>query len=138
MKIVFDMPSIISLREEYMATMECLLEQLPDLNWDSRVEIKDYFASEMNIGLRTTQLSELKAILKIYALTVDQMEFVELVIEYLKVKYLVRNYLDCIIRHADEHGEVQLREVNGEWLMPNRQPQPQAKEIVDCIIRKEN
>jgi hypothetical protein len=66
----------------------------------------------------------------------DSLEFNEIygIVSYLRLKYSVKNYLDCILRHQID-GRIQLREVNHEFIMPNKQPLTGNPEILECEKR---
>lgn len=138
----FDIDEIRELEEDYVITMDYILETMPDINWDSRLEVYDYFMKEHNIHLNSLKIKELKELLEIYA---DEDVFVEYAqdideakdvlesfITYLKIKYEVRNYTKCILRHQKE-GRVFLRNIDGNIVMPNKQPLMYSQNIIDCI-----
>ncbi len=138
----FDIDEIKELQDNYILTKEFILTTLPDINWDSRLEVYDYFIKEHNIGLQSLKISELKDILEAYnendvyfefAQEIDEAkEVLEGFITYLKTKYEIRNYTQCILRHQVD-GRIFLREIDGKLLMPNKQPLVYSQNIIDCI-----
>lgn len=142
----FDIDEIRELEEDYVITMDYILETMPDINWDSRLEVYDYFIKEHNIHLDSLKISELKEVLETYsdnysdnyiysayAKDIDEAKDVlESFITYLKIKYEVRNYTKCILRHQKE-GRVFLRNIDGNIVMPNKQPLMYSQNIIDCI-----
>jgi hypothetical protein len=113
--------------------MDFLLAELPDLNWDSRVEVKDYLHSEHKFFVESIKLSELISLTHIVNEETELKNVLTLFVEYLKLKYLKRNYIDCILRHEVD-GRVYLRMINGQYMMPNKRPYPYSTHIIDCII----
>ena len=57
-------------------------------------------------------------------------------VEWMKLKYTIKNYLDCIMRHEEENGKVYLRDVDGTLMMPNKQPLPYSPDITKAIIAR--
>lgn len=142
--IEFDIDEIEDLKKDYEATMEFILEELPPVNWNSRVEAKAYFSDEYGIALYSLRLQDLSD-------TISQLgpfgygrgdieqckDELNGLLEYLKLKYTTHNYLDCILRHHKQ-GKVYLRSVDGIWKLPNKQPVPQCPELTRCIIGSKN
>jgi hypothetical protein len=135
----FDLDEVRDLKFCYEQTIESLLADLPGINWNSRLEVKDYFKYEHGIKIDSLQIGYLEARLSLYKAncgTTPASEIMASLIEYLKLKYTIKNYLDCILNHADENGKVPLRVVEGCYVMPNRQPLPEAQAILDCLSEK--
>ena len=125
--IEFDIDEVVELLTDYRATMITLKELLPDVNWDSRLETKDFFISEYEIYLKSLKISDIEHEMNILANSnylnesgEQALEVLTLLREYLKLKYTCKNYLEMILRHNKE-GRVYLIEHNGQWVMPNRQ-----------------
>lgn len=129
----FDLDEVKDLRSCYLATIDTLLKDLPDVNWNSRLEVKDYFLSEHDLVLDSLKISELHSLVEFLDEDSDEYDVLSGLVEYLKLKYTVKNYLDCILRHED-NGKVYLRDVDGELRMPNKQPLSYSPDITDCLI----
>ena len=140
--IDFDIDEVKELQDAYEETMNYILTTLPDVNWDSRLETSDYFTKEHNINFNSLKIAELQNMLDQLN---DENNFFEYIVEpdeaidtlsglitYLKIKWEVRNYTGCILRHQKE-GRVILREIEGRYVMPNRQPLPYSQNILECI-----
>lgn len=131
--IEFDIPSIVALRKDYSGTMDFIKDELPDVNWESRIETKDYFSSTFGIFLDNTTVSTLKSYQSMTESFSEKAHFVLTgLIEYYKLKYTIRNYLDNILKHNVE-GVVNLRRENNQILMPNKRPLPTSPSITECI-----
>ena len=59
--IEFDIPSIVALREDYIETIYFLCDELPDVNWNSCCELKEYFSGVFGIELENCQIRTLIA-----------------------------------------------------------------------------
>lgn len=133
--IIFDMPAIYQLERDYEDTIDCILELLPDVNWNSQLETRQYFLDEFNILLENQRIETLKDLRTKFNDQEEEYELLSGLIELKKVQSIKRNYIDCIIRHSNIDGVVYLREYNGEWVLPNRQPLPYCEAITECIIK---
>lgn len=138
----FDMDEVNDLEYCYQETLDFLLDQLPDVNWNSRLEVKDFFESEYNLTIISLKISYLKEVCSFledkidtcpYDLEIDNadeaVETLKLLIEYYKTKYAMKNYIRCIQYH-EKGGRIYLRD---ELLMPNKQPLPYSPDIISCI-----
>lgn len=138
--ITYDIPAIIALQEDYMATIDCITEEMPPVHWASQMETRQHFLDEHNLLLQGHTIQYLKDTLA----NLDTEEYIDEpdlccetlqgLIEIKKLTSIIRNYTSNILKHADEQGNYPLRFYNGEWVMRNRQPQSYLKEIQDCII----
>ena len=137
--IEFDMDEINELKLDYENTLEFITSELPEVNWNSRVETKSYFSDEYNVAINSLKIAELRDTIS----RLDEQEYFEGdrdrckdeltgLLELLKLKYTLHNYLDCILRHHTE-GRVYLRNIDGEWKMPNKQPISTNPELTRCI-----
>jgi len=132
MWIEFDIPAIISLTKDYQKTMEFIKDELPSINIDSRIEVKDYFQSEFEIPLKRTSIEYLKEWANILEDDSEAKFVLTGLIEYYKLYYTINNYLMNIIKHQ-QGGRVCLRKVDGKTLMPNKRELPRSPDIVACI-----
>ena len=130
--IDFDLDDLRELEESYIETMDFLWDELPDINWNSRIEIKSYFLDEHNILIDSLKIERLTRLLDCKDLDETFLDVLETFVTYLKIKYEVRNYTSCIIRHNTD-GRLYLREHNGIYVMPNKQPIVYSPNIKKCI-----
>ena len=130
--IDFNIDDIRELQNDYLATLTFLREELPEVDWESRIEVKDYFKDEFGIKLKNVKISHLTDHIPFCEEDSEARWVLESLIAYMKVKYEIRNYTNCILRHHVE-GRLHLREINGQWFMPNRQPIVYSPNIKECI-----
>ena len=140
--ITFDIPSIIALQKDYQETIEYILAVMPDVNWNSQLETRQYFIDEFNLLLHSQTIASLKNILA----NIEQQEYIDEadlccemlsgLIEIKKLQSVIRNYTGNILRHHKD-GIYPLRQVNGEWVMQNKQPLSYCPEIKACIIAQQ-
>lgn len=137
--IEFDIPQIIALKLDYERTIEFIKDELPDVNWNSYIEMREYFSTEHNIYFYSKKIANLKEMFDTieeeeYVRGVDECkEVLQGLIELKKLQSTVRNYLDNILKH-NEGGMYPLRLVDGEWRMQNKQPIFYSNAIKECVI----
>lgn len=142
--IIFDIPSILALKKQYEDNIEYIKAELPPVNWNSISDTVDYFKYEHNITLHGIKIAYLKSLLdtldkqpEYYCRSIksvcEAIEVLSGLIELFAIQSIKRNYIDCILRHQVD-GKVMLRDVDGKWMFPNKQPLPYATEIKECII----
>jgi len=127
--IEFSIPDIRKLRNDYKQTEEFLLSELPDINWNSRLEILNLFEYEYGIIISSLRISYLE---NIETSNEETREIIETYLKLLKIKYETKNYIDCILRHEAD-GIVYLRKHHDKIVMPNKQPLPYSPNILECI-----
>lgn len=127
--IEFSIPDIRELRSCYKQTEEFLLNELPDINWHSRLEIMNLFEYEYNIILKSLKISYLESI---ETNDEETREIIETYLKLLKIRYETKNYIDCILRHEID-GIVYLRNHHDKIVMPNKQPLPYSPNILECV-----
>jgi len=134
----FDVLKIKSLKDEYESSIEFILSELPaKVNWSSSKQIKLYFENALDIKLESVKISHILSHLDEFPHDSPGFDLINGLVLYLKQKYTLKNYLDCILFHQI-NGRVHLRFFGGRWVLPNRQPIPTAPEITACVIaRKE-
>ena len=138
--IQFDMASIIAYQNDLKSTISFILDELPDVNWNSLLETREYLLSNHNIytrSLRIIDLFELKENLEQeeYPEDIDEArEVLTGLIELKKLQFSIRNYTQNIIKHADEHGYYPLRLVDGVWLQQNKRSISYDPNIQECVI----
>lgn len=137
--ITYDIPAIIALQEDYQETIQYIEAVMPDVNWNSQLETRQFFLDEHNLLLQGHTIQYLKDTLA----NIDTEEYIDDpetckemlsgLIELKKLKSIIRNYTGNILRHHKD-GVYPLRLVNGEWMMQNKQPLSYCHEINECII----
>jgi hypothetical protein len=131
--IKFDIGKIEELKANQEEFMQITLDMLPaGVNWKKEKEVIDYFNNVLDIELNTIQIQEIEGHLELQEENTDAWEIVYGLTAYLKMKYTVINYLNCILKHQI-CGVVNLRFSNGEILFPNKRPMSHSEEIKSCI-----
>jgi hypothetical protein len=139
-----DLPELIRLKLSYESTIECLLDELPDVNWNSRVESHQYFLEEHNLCLLSFNLSDLKEIIYDFEDYLNSdgeyhndperaLETLTTLIEIKKLQACLRNYINNILKW-NEGGIYPLRMVDGKWKFQNKQEICYDPNITNCII----
>lgn len=133
---VWDMNKVKSLREAFVGQMAFIKSMLPAAEWDSPKQVLDYFQNVLEITVENVKIAHLSEVL--HQLDHDSFEYDVLngYIMYLKLKWSVQNYLDCIIRH-EINGRVNLRLHQGKWVLPNKRPLSGSPEIIECMTHSE-
>jgi FMN phosphatase YigB (HAD superfamily) len=131
--IDFDIAKVQALKEEYETAMAYALELMPRINWNSPKQIREHFKETFDIAIPDGKIATFAALLPTFDEDTEEYQAVLEALMYLKMKYLLQNYLTAIIRH-EHHGRITLRSVNSQWVMPNKQPLPEAVELTACII----
>lgn len=130
--ICFDIEKIQALRDRYMVNLEFLKGQLPQCNWNSPAAIKRYFEEKLGILLENVTIAHLETFLPMFDHDSEEFDILNGLILYLKQKFTIANYLDCILRHH-QNGRVNLRHHQGAWVLPNKRPLTTSPEIQECI-----
>jgi len=131
--IEFDINKVKELKADYKKIMAYNLEQLPNINWDSSKQVIELFKKGLDIDIDNVRISTIDPYLNFLDHDSDAFQVVYGYSSYLKLKYAIKNQLDCILRHED-NGKVALRLHNGKLMMPNKQPITSSPEIQACII----
>ena len=98
MWIDFDMVEINRLKVEYEDLKQFIIDELPDVNWNSIQGTKAYFRDEHWLELESVQIAYLQTLVNLEENNPWHDELCGL-IELKKISSIIRNYLDCIIRH---------------------------------------
>jgi hypothetical protein len=133
--IQFDIGKVIKLGNHYTITMTYIYFDLP-VNPKSPKKIKEYFWEKHSIVIGNTQLRTLMLLQERLSTTHDAYDVLTGIIEYNKLRYTIKNYLDCILKHHI-NGKINLVKVDGHLVMPNGRPLPKSPEILECIIKQE-
>lgn len=143
--IEFDIPAICQLKADYEKTIEFILDELPDVNWNSYQDTYGYFSEEYNIHIGSTRIQSLYEFLDDLDNNPETTEFAHNIneckellqglIELKKLQFTLRNYINNILKH-NEGGVYNLRLVNGEWKMQNKRDLPYSPDILECVISK--
>jgi len=131
--ILFDIEGVRQLRGIYVEAMASIRADLPNINLNSRREIINFFEKTFQITLQSSRIAEITSHLNKFKDDSKEYEIILGIIYYFKMKYAVKNYLDCILKH-EKKGVVELRTYFGSITMPNRQPLPKSPEILECVI----
>ena len=131
--ILFDMPEIYRLQDLYQSNVNMILAELPRVKWNSRAKTVLFFKENFDLELDNVRIDYLSGMVE--SLEHDSPAFDTLngFVLYLKLKYSLKNYIDCIIRH-NQDGRVRLRHFQGQWVLPNRQPTSLNPEITACVL----
>lgn len=121
--IIFDTRKIIELKSLYKQVMQQIKSDL-SFNPDSHKET----TKALDLSTKTVKIKDIEMLLN----AIPDNETYQALFYYLKMKYAVRNYLDCILKH-EVNGLVRLRIENNRLLMPNKRPLPYSEEIWDCV-----
>jgi len=132
----FDLDEVRDLKDTYQRAIDYIIEELPPVNWDSRVEVKDFFRDTFHIKLPDLTIAHLSTYLQFYDENTESYSILVGILELYKLKYSIRNYLDCILRHQQD-GKVYLRQIGASWVFPNKQPLPKCEEILRCVKKGE-
>lgn len=137
--IKFDIIAIKQYQEDLLCTIQFIKDELPDVNWNSQVETRQYFADRFDIILHSQTISGLKELVE----TTNEEEYIEYpeeaielltgLIELKKLQSEDRNYLQNILKH-EQKGKVLLRYADNNYVMQNKRPLPYSKAIVECIV----
>ena len=127
----YDMGKVHALRINYLKNMEFIKEELSPVNLDSTKSILEFCNNELDIYPENCKIWHLESFLSSFDHDSTQFNAFYGILSYLKLKYSIKNYIDCIIRHEVE-GRVALRFIDGQVRMPNRQPISGNPEITQC------
>jgi len=129
--ITFALPKIKELKNSYEETLQFIKNEYGlNFNLDYSEDIKKHVADYLGIPIKSAQINELKRVRSELLEGEDSHEHLTAIIEYLRLKWTIRNYCDCILNHADSSGTVILRE---DGKMPNRRPLPYLPDILECV-----
>ena len=132
MNVSVNLEMVESLKNMYQASEAIILEMMPEVNWNSTQQVKKYFNDTYWMNLPDTKIETLKALRDLEEHTSDCFNDLTGLIELYKTKYILKNYLNCLLTHGST-GYVTLLEEKGRYVLPNHQPLPQADEIAECI-----
>lgn len=132
--IDYNILMIKDLKERYEDTKKWILGELPKINWDSQKQIKSLFSETLEITLENVTIEHVQELLGRYDHDSEEFDLVNGLILYLKTKYTLNNYINCVLKH-NENGRVYLRHEQGEWVLPNKRPLSGSPEIKECVTR---
>jgi hypothetical protein len=130
--IGFNISEIRLLKSVYECSMDFLMDEMPDINWNSAQQIKVYFHETYRLMLENVKITTFSDLAEQFPEGSTQKDLLTRITMYLRLKFSVKNYLDCILRHEVD-GLVYLRDVNGVWRLPNKQPLSYNEEISNTI-----
>jgi hypothetical protein len=132
--LIFDIPKIQALNDHYQQALDQVKEMLPQGLTPSTAI--NYFYNIYWIKLPNIRIATLTAIIKDLDTNTELFSDLAGLIEYLKLKYIIKNYTSCVLRHHHE-GHVNLRLEKGIWVMPNKQPIPSLNHAVLACLKGE-
>jgi hypothetical protein len=130
--IKYDIDKILTLKENYEASASFLLSNLPDINYNSPKEIIDYIDNKYGVKITNARIVTIKALAERYLEEDPSREILEELVAYLKLKFTLKNYINCILSH-EKCGKVELRLVGERLSMPNKQPLSHNEELNAAI-----
>lgn len=133
--IRFDMQKIMLLKESYEECQKQLLEELPEINYNSRKQIVELLQKKLGVEIEDSKIQTIENITQEFDYGTEERYFIELLVVYLKNKFTLKNYINCIIRH-EFNGVVHLRWDHGGLYMPNHQALSYNTEITDAILEQ--
>jgi hypothetical protein len=133
--IHFDMAKVETLKTVYELNLEFILEELPEINWDSAKQVKKYFSENFDIKLENVKIDHVLSHLEEHTHDSPAFDVINGFVLYLRSKFTLKNYIGCIERHAVD-GKVTLRSFGGSWVLPNRRPISLNPEIEECVIAR--
>ena len=132
--IDYDTKKLEDVRQSYLFCQGYIKGELPnECDWDRPTEVKKYLKKSFAIELNSVKISHVSSFLDGLDHDSPAFDCINGYVLYLKIKYTLKNYIDCIFRHQ-ESGRVLLRWVNGNWVLPNKQPISENPEIKECVI----
>lgn len=131
--IDFNMDKVQELKASYEESIEFILSELPAINWNSSQQAKKYFKEHLDITLENVKIDHVLSHLESVSHDSPAFDVINGFVLYLKQKFTLKNYIDCICRHQI-NGRVTLRLFGGRWVLPNRQPVSSNPEITECVI----
>lgn len=135
--IDWDILKVKSLKDDYNENMRLIKEFLPEeVNWDSPKKVKEFITEVLDIPLENVRIDTLAGVMETLDHDSESFDIINGYTMYLRQKYSISNYLDCILRHH-ESGRVYLRHHEGQWVLPNRRPLSGSPEIIACETGRE-
>ena len=132
--IDFNMNCILELKERYNDNVRFMEEHLKPLDTHSPKKMVNFFRDNLAISLDNVTISHLQDQAAKLDHDSQAFDYLNGLIQLLKLRYSLHNYIDCIIRHH-ENGRVYLRHERGEWVLPNKRPLSGSPEIKECYLR---
>jgi hypothetical protein len=131
--IDFNMKMIDELKERYEENLKFIAEGLPcGVNFNSPKQIREVLGKRLDITAENVKIEALETYRDLYDHDSEAFDLLNGIVLYLKQKYSLTNYINCILKH-NENGRVNLRHERGEWLLPNKRPLTESPEIRECV-----
>ena len=129
--IKINVDKLVREKDELIYTMKEIAEEFP-FDPVSNKQVKRYFE---NYGFDLPDLRSISLEALAYRLdqTDDNFYLLTGLIEYYKIKYLLRNYVNHILKRQED-GLYHFREESGHLLMQNKRPLPYSDVILSCVI----
>lgn len=126
--IKYNMDKIRKMKEDYDASADLLLSHLPAINYNSPREVINYVDNKFGVKINNARIDTIQALAERYLEDDPSREVLDEMAAYLRLKYSIRNYIDCILTH-EICGKVYLRWEEGKLLMPNKRPLSSNEEL---------
>jgi hypothetical protein len=130
--LVYDIEKVSALRNLYHSNMLFIQGQY-NFSLSSNKQIKEYLADYFGLTIKNVTIKQIADQRDNFAHDTEIYDILNGIVTYLRLKYTIKNYLDCILRH-EKDGKLYLRLGNGELLFPNKRPLSRSPEIEGCII----
>lgn len=131
--IIFDIEKVKNLEKDFRESISYTLLMLPQkVNWNSQKQIITFFKNEFGLELKDTKIATLAGQQSAHEHDPELHDVLTGALQYMKLKATLNNYILCILRHLDG-DRLELRDVNGVWMFPNKQPLPRNLEIWACV-----
>jgi len=131
--IDFNILLIKELKERYEENLKFIKEMLPvDINLNSPKQIKSLLEERLEMIIDSVTIVAIEGYRDLYEHDSEEFDLCNGLVLYLKQKFTVNNYLNCILKHH-ENGRVYLRHEQGAWVLPNKRPISESPEIRECV-----
>ena len=139
MNVSVNLEMVESLKNMYQASEAIILEMMPEVNWNSTQQVKKYFNDTYWMNLPDTKIETLKALRDLEEHTSDCFNDLTGLIELYKTKYILKNYLNCLLTHGST-GYVTLLEERVVTYCPitSHYPKQTKSPSVSANRKKEN
>jgi hypothetical protein len=132
--IDFNIQMVKDLKERYEENLKFIESELPsDCEWNRPKEVIAWMKNNFDIQLESVKIAHVLSYLEKFDHDSVAFDVINGYVLYLKTKYTLANYINCIIKH-EQSGRVYLRHEQGEWVLPNKRPTSESPEIRECIV----
>jgi hypothetical protein len=129
----FNMLLVKELKERYEENLKWIADEIPAvINFNSPKQIKSLMEERLDMIVDSVTIQAVEGYRDLYDHDSEAFDLCNGILLYLRCKYTLSNYINCILKH-EENGRVYLRQERGEWLLPNKRPLTESPEIKECI-----